>query len=116
MIDKNITKRNDFPDIFDSTIKIGVELGVAKGDFSQVLISKHKFDYFYCIDKWNDHHNIREKNIVLEKFSNNKEVIIVQKSFSDAVKEFEDQFFDFIYIDGYAHTGQDSGRTLFRMV
>ena len=29
-----------------------------------------------------------------------------------AQKLFPDEYFDFIYIDGYAHTGQENGRTL----
>jgi hypothetical protein len=41
----------------------------------------------------------------------NKNTIIKSK-FSDAVDDFPDEFFDFIYIDGYAHTGQDNGETL----
>ncbi len=37
---------------------------------------------------------------------------ILRTSFAEAAEQFADGFFDFIYIDGYAHTGQDQGRTL----
>lgn len=30
--------------------------------------------------------------------------------FSDALTHFPDEFFDFIYVDAYAHTGQDGGK------
>lgn len=108
----NITKRNDFYKLFGSDTKIGVELGVAGGDYSDVLLKTHNFEKFFCIDKWNDHHNEKEKQRVIARFEGKNNVDIIQKTFSDAVLDFEDGFFDFIYIDGYAHTGQNSGLTL----
>jgi hypothetical protein len=30
-----------------------------------------------------------------------------------AVKLFPDEYFDFIYVDGYAHTGQERGKTFY---
>ena len=38
--------------------------------------------------------------------------VILKMPFEEAVHLFKDEIFDFIYIDGYAHTGQDDGRTL----
>ena len=35
-------------------------------------------------------------------------------TFDDAIDLFEDQFFDFIYIDGFAHTGEEGGETLIK--
>ncbi len=32
-------------------------------------------------------------------------------SFDDAITLFADDFFDFIYFDGYAHTGEEGGKT-----
>ncbi len=37
---------------------------------------------------------------------------IIRSTFSDAAHHFPPEHFDFIYIDGYAHTGQDEGLTL----
>jgi hypothetical protein len=33
-------------------------------------------------------------------------------SFDDALDIFDDEFFDFIYIDGFAHTGEEGGNQL----
>ena len=33
-------------------------------------------------------------------------------TFDDAYDLFEDNYFDFIYIDGYAHTGEEGGETI----
>ena len=32
-------------------------------------------------------------------------------SFDEAINLFDDNFFDFIYFDGYAHTGEEGGKT-----
>ena len=92
--------------------KIGVELGVAKGSFSKYLTDNHLFEEFFCIDKWNDHHDEKEKNHVINLFKNKTNIKICQMDFEQAIDLFPDEYFDFIYIDGYAHTGQNEGKTL----
>lgn len=37
---------------------------------------------------------------------------IIRKTFDEALLMFSDEYFDFIYIDGYAHTGQEEGKTM----
>mmetsp|Transcript_14345 Transcript_14345/g.22249 ORF Transcript_14345/g.22249 Transcript_14345/m.22249 type:complete len:103 (-) Transcript_14345:59-367(-) len=37
-------------------------------------------------------------------------------TFDDALHHFTDGFFDMVYIDGYAHTGQDAGKTLVKWI
>jgi hypothetical protein len=108
-----INNRNDIPKLFENlNIKIGAELGVAAGAYSRKLNEAHSFDKFFCIDKWNDHHNLSEKKKVENAFKDKSNIIIMHCTFSEALINFEDNFFDFIYIDGYAHTGQDDGKTL----
>lgn len=92
---------------------IGAELGVAGGSFSKQLVNTNTFSRFYSIDKWNDHHCIKEYYNLLKEFNNKKDVYVIRSTFEDALVLFEDNYFDFIYIDGYAHTGQDSGKTLY---
>lgn len=108
-----INNRNDIPKLFENlNIKIGAELGVAAGAYSRKLNEAYNFEKFFCIDKWNDHHNLSEKKKVENAFKDKSNVIIMHCTFSEALINFEDNFFDFIYIDGYAHTGQDDGKTL----
>ena len=38
---------------------------------------------------------------------------LLRMDFCDALNLFEDCTFDFIYIDGYAHTGENEGKTLY---
>jgi hypothetical protein len=91
---------------------IGLELGVARGDFSLSLLTKGYFSKFYGIDMWADHHDIKEYFEVLNKTSKYSNYLCIRSKFEEALSLFEDQYFDFIYIDGYAHTGQNEGRTL----
>lgn len=94
---------------------IGVELGVADGYFSKQLLSTSNMKLLYSIDRWagDRGHDIDQykkaiKN--LKQFYNRNSII--KLSFTEALDIFPDGHFDFIYIDGYAHTGQDDGKTL----
>ena len=108
-----IKNRVFLPTLFKKlNIKIGAELGVAAGFYSYRLNNRYNFEKFYCIDKWNDHHDESEKNKVELLFKGRKNITIIHSTFSEALLKFDDNFFDFLYIDGYAHTGQDNGKTL----
>ena len=88
----------------------GVELGVAQGYFSESLLENSNLKILFSIDRWTDHHDYDEYLVAKEKLSKyNGRSVILKLKFKDAVKLFDDEIFDFIYIDGYAHTGQDNG-------
>ena len=91
----------------------GVELGVAQGYFSQSLLENSKLKILFSIDRWTDHHDYDEYLVTKERLSKyNERSVILKLPFEEAAKLFNDEIFDFIYIDGYAHTGQDKGQTL----
>lgn len=102
--------RVNLPELFNELgFKTGAEVGVLKGLFSEVIckgIPDHKL---YCIDAWKIYvpdyrdykHQVlldRAYNEALARLSDyNVEII---KEFSeDAVKRFEDNSLDFVYID-----------------
>ena len=94
---------------------VGVELGVAEGKFSEKLLAKSQLSLLYSIDAYagdrgHDDAQFAVATERLAKFGSRSKII--RARFSDAVKQFLDHPFDFIYIDGYAHTGQEEGRTL----
>lgn len=93
---------------------IGVELGVATGQFSQRLLDTGRFAVLYSIDAWNDRgHNGAEHFSAIKRLKPyGDRSVIIRARFDEAVKQFDDGFFDFIYIDGYADTGQENGQTL----
>lgn len=107
--------RNDFGQLFDSlNAKAGVELGVASGSFSDQLLSNSKVGVLHSVDKWDDERHGLEEKAKAEKllFKHGSRSILIQSSFHDALQQFGDESMDFIYIDGYAHTGQEEGMTL----
>lgn len=112
---KNSNRLLLFKTVCANTNVKGVELGVAKGNFSFDLLNCYKNLTLYSIDAWagDRGHNDNEYSVAKNKLSvfGNRSHII-RSLFSDAVSSFSDSFFDFIYIDGYAHLGQDDGKTL----
>jgi len=91
----------------------GVELGVASGWFSDIILRTSKLKLLFSIDKWDDHHDHGEYRSAVNLLKPHEERSVVLKmSFIEAVSLFQDQTFDFIYIDGYAQNGQDNGETL----
>jgi len=93
---------------------IGVELGVATGQFSRRLLETGRFSVLYSIDAWGDgRHNAVEMALATAALAGYGAASkIIRARFDQAVHQFDDGFFDFIYIDGYAHTGQENGQTL----
>jgi len=88
--------------------KIGAEIGVAEGEYSEVLCKAIPGLNLYCIDAWqayggyNDYKN-KER---FERFYATAQARLIPygctiiREFSvDAVKHFINQYFDFVYID-----------------
>lgn len=93
---------------------IVLELGVAAGSYSEELLQNPNVKRLYSIDRWGNDgkHNDAEYLRVLHRFEKyGDRSVIVRRSFEQAAVMFN-QVFDFIYVDGYAHTGQDGGKTL----
>jgi hypothetical protein len=94
---------------------VGVELGVAQGSFSAALLENSALGFLYSIDMYagDRGHDVEEYKLALRKLepyrSRNS---ILRMRFDEALSLFPDDYFDFIYIDGYAHTGQEGGRTI----
>lgn len=89
----------------------GVEIGVKQGIFSKHLLSTVNFTKLYLVDPWSEqdlttydetHHD--HKNDLLACLSNVKpfqgRCEIVRDFSYNAYSKFEDEYFDFIYIDG----------------
>lgn len=71
--------------------KKGAEIGVFKGYYSQVLCENIPSLKLYCID------------LVIQKLTKDKlspfNCELIEKSSMDAVKDFEDESLDFVFID-----------------
>ena len=90
-----------------------IELGVAAGRFAVELIGKNNEAHYIGIDRWSDHHDELEMmNARATITSASVSAWLIQSTFVDALPMFNDECADLLYIDGYAHTGQDNGQTL----
>lgn len=91
----------------------GVELGVAGGAYSETILKRSDCAMLYSIDRWNDHHSPAQYLAVIRRLmpyrSRN---LVLRLTFAEAAPLFLNAALDFVYIDGYAHTGQDNGETL----
>jgi predicted O-methyltransferase YrrM len=106
-----LSTRDKFPILLSKlNLKIGVELGVATGHFSNILLNSATVEKLYLIDKWDDHHDLGEMFRVIKTLKGRHQ--IMRCLFNEALSFFEDASLDFIYIDGYAHTGQNGGETI----
>jgi len=96
---------------------IAAELGVGAGDFSIEILKANKlFKVLYSIDRWagdrkHDEAEYKSAFKLIQEVSPGRSIVL-RASFIEAAEYFGDESFDFIYIDGYAHTGQENGDTL----
>lgn len=104
--------RHDIVKALEDGTNIGIELGVAKGIFSERMLNSGKFKHFFGVDVYGDIHDINEYKYALRRLGLLSNYRLLRMTFSEALDLFEDEFFDFIYVDGFAHTGEEGGETL----
>lgn len=88
--------------------KVGAEIGVAQGFYSEVICQQNPGVKLYCVDYWGHYHKYPVRK---EVFTNLYEVArkrlesynceLIQKFSTDAVKDFKDESLDFVFIDGH---------------
>jgi len=105
--------RDEFLELIDKlNLKTGCEIGVYKGDFSIKILENTNLSKLYLIDPWkhldsyNDisNHNNNEFDLILEgvknKIENHKDRVEIVRDLSEnAVLNFKDNYFDFLYLD-----------------
>lgn len=106
------TTRWNVTDPLPQTGNVGIELGVAAGSFSARMVQSGRFRQFYGVDAYSDGHSTGEYKAALRATGLWSEYRLLRMNFSQAIDLFPDASFDFIYIDGFAHTGLEGGRTL----
>lgn len=108
-----INSRIQLPKIIKSG-GVGIELGVAGGYYSNIILKNSSLKCLYSVDRWDDHHNEAEFKKAAELLRRHGlRSAIMAMTFKEALTRFpSDECFDFIYIDGYAHKGQENGKTL----
>jgi hypothetical protein len=105
-----------FPLMIDKLgLKIGVEIGVDKGDFSKNVMDRSDMRKYYCIDTWQDDFGSDHKpdyfdkdggvrfnqaKDTLSKYIRDQKLMMIRKNSLNASKYFGPESIDFCYIDG----------------
>lgn len=90
---------------------ICAELGVDKGDYSKQILEKNKPNKLFLIDSWENmltSHSIdvahsKKFYSVKKMFERNANVSIIKKDTNQSYKDFDEEYFDWIYIDADHH-------------
>jgi hypothetical protein len=91
---------------------VGVELGVAAGEFSRRMVASGRFAAFFGVDMYADTHDVAQYKTALRHVGLFGPYRLLRMTFAEAWDLFEDDSLDFVYIDGYAHSGQEGGETI----
>lgn len=105
--------RFGLPRLLQGGASIGVELGVAAGDFSRRMVDSGRFAQFFGVDVYEDHHDTAEYMRALTSIGLFAPFKLLRMRFEEALLLFPDESLDFVYVDGYAHKGEDGGATIF---
>lgn len=99
--------RDDLACLFSKmNFKIGAEIGVRTGDYSEILLKANGELHLYCIDPWCAYEEMGSlrKQRTYQEIATAKlapyDVMIVVKTSEDALRDFQDNYLDFVYIDG----------------
>ena len=103
------SSRDDLPAFFvEIGYKVGVEIGVAEGEFSEQLCKAGL--KVYSVDPWigySDYYRSTIQERLDHEYEKTKkrlapyDSVILRKTSMEAVKEFGDKSIDFVYIDGH---------------
>jgi len=113
---KPLRSRNNFGVLLDE-LKLngfGIEIGVSEGNFSKILLENTNLQRIYFIDPWREYPksvykdgtNTSQKiqdaryNMVVERLKKyGEKATIIRKDSVEALVDFSDNYFDFVYID-----------------
>jgi hypothetical protein len=102
----NINVRSDLPKwLADNGFKVGAEIGVYMGEYTEMFLKQGL--KMYAIDPWVAYSEERSQEMQDKLFAQTQRELskypnctIIRKPSLEAVKEFEDESLDFVYIDG----------------
>ena len=87
--------------------KVGAEIGVLGGRFSNSILRANPDLKLYCIDPWKPYNDLSGDGEEFNKCENDardrlkdKNAVIIKDLSSNAVNQFKDNSLDFVFIDG----------------
>jgi hypothetical protein len=101
-----VTNRGDIAELFhDFDYKIGAEIGVKRGEYSDVILKANPGIKFFCIDPWTPYGGVdqrrQDRNFKLTQrfLAPHPNVTFIRKTSMDALDDIPDRSLDFVYID-----------------
>lgn len=105
--------RHDIVKLLEGNANTGVELGVAEGIFSRRMIESGRFKHIIGIDMYADEHDVNQYKKALRSVGLFSDYKLLRMKFDEAIDLFDNESIDFVYVDGYAHGGEEGGETIF---
>lgn len=116
----NVGRDEDLTGLFSELgFKVGAEIGIERGVYSKKICDKNPGIKLYCIDPWLHYSEYRE-HVSQDKLDGFYEetkaklapynCVLIRKTSMEAVKIFDNDSLDFVYIDGnhnYQNTVND---------
>ena len=110
----HFTYNKDYWDKYKQPLKhlTGAEIGVYKGQNAKSILDFLNIEHLVLVDPWKGYDDYLTGNAeddstfenhykeVKNKFSNNPKVRIIRDTSVNAAKMFDDEYFDFVYLDG----------------
>lgn len=93
---------------------VGIELGIAEGVLSERLLKHENIGFLYGVDMYagDRGHDVEQYKRALRRMAPFQgRYSLLHMRFDQALDLFADESLDFIYVDGYAHTGEEGGAT-----
>ena len=92
---------------------IGAECGVDTGQFSKRILDLGHLGILHSVDKWDDHAHSRFEYLAVAKLLSGYERSKVwHMTAQEFARTITNESLGFVYMDCYAHTGQDDGSVL----
>ncbi len=110
----NTTRYDVIKLLKSQTGNVGVELGVAEGGFSAKMVASGVFSSFFGVDRYSDVYGVEEYKTALRTVGLETNYKLLRMSFDEAYDLFDGESLDFIYVDGYAHSGEEGGETIYQ--
>lgn len=103
-------KRDELTRLFKHLdFKVGAEIGVDRGLYAEEMSRANPGVKLFCIDPWktySDYDDFKDQHILNVNYNNTIKRLapynceIIKKSSVGAIKDFENESLDFVYIDG----------------
>jgi len=103
----NVTRTEMAKFFHDMDFKVGAEIGVAQGWYSEILCRENPQAKLYAVDVWQQYEGFNEYKDRIDRYYEAAKALLapyncelIKKFSMDAIKDFADNSLDFVFIDG----------------